>query len=1050
MNRFFKVFMGSVLLFIATAGFALAQFDLQEDTLFKADDTLEEIRDKIDYHGYQFTVDHNWVFDLSQEEKAQLLSRRHPQLLQEQETDLGPLAQHLGRTLPTSFDWRNVGGHSYIGPVRNQGGCGSCYSFGANAAAEGTYNYANGLTDGNCVDFSESFIIWCLGRLSSYNSHFFGCGGADYTYSELGALCAEGVTYESYFPYQENDPGSCTHWSDPTVSFESWHRVPCNDIDAIKTAIMTYGVVDAAVYVDSAFEAYDDGIYTNTSTTCSSSPCYNTPTNHAISLVGWNDNGGNGYWILRNSWGTSWGESGYMRISYTSARVACEVCYLVYGGTPPTATPSGPTPTPAPVPDILVVDDDNNASYESYYTTALANLDEDYDIVTSAPTLSQMNLYDIVIWFTGSDYNATLTSTDTANIQAYLNNGGKLFLTGQDIGYDINGDGTFYSTYLHASYVTDDTNEYALTGANFLAGTSVNISGTGGANNQGYPSAINPANGGVSCFSYSTAGNAGVCYSGTYKVVYFSFGFEAINSSVDRDDVMDAVLTYLRGGSIPTNTPVPPTNTPTRTPTPVPPTNTPTNTPIPPTNTPTRTPTPIPPTNTPVPPTNTPTRTPTPVPPTNTPAGSYILLVDDDGASYESYYETALTSLSKTYQKVTGSPSLSQMNAATAVIWFTGDDYTTTLTSTDQANIASYLNGGGKLFITGQDIGYNVRNSGTFMNDTLHATYVTDDTNYYTVNGAGVLSGLTLTISGTGGANNQNYPSAISAANGSAVCMNYANSAGAAGISYSGTGKLVYFSFGFEAINNASSRATVLDRVLQFLYGSTSPTNTPVPATNTPTFTPVPPTNTPTPASSRSILIVDDDKGKTYQTYYSAALPAGYTYTITTTAPTASQMNSYNAVVWLCGDDYSTTLTATDVSNLTSYLNGGGKLFISGQDIGYDIRTDSFFGNYLRASYIKDDTNNYDLTGVSGTIMSGINVNISGTGGANNQSYPSGMNPANGSTGIFSYGGSGNGYAGVSYSGTYKLVYMSCGFEAINSSSARSNVMKAVMDFLFL
>ena len=298
---------------------------------FEPGDTLEEIRAKIKHNGYDFTVDHNWVFDMPAQEKQKFFSRRAPLLPRVAATDdgIGPLTRHLGeRQLPFSFDWRNYNGHSYIGPIRDQGSCGSCYAFGACAAAEGTYNWAYGKYDGNCADFSESYIIWCLGRLTKYNSHFYGCEGADYTYSEVAALTVEGVTNETDFPYTTYDPGSCTHWGDPTTVFDSWHRIGCNDIEAIKTAIMTYGVVDAAVYVESAFQGYSGGIYQDSNTSCYSNPCYDTPTNHAIALVGWDDNGGDGYWILRNSWGTDWGENGYMRIKYISARVACAAVYL--------------------------------------------------------------------------------------------------------------------------------------------------------------------------------------------------------------------------------------------------------------------------------------------------------------------------------------------------------------------------------------------------------------------------------------------------------------------------------------------------------------------------------------------------------------------------------------------------------------------------------------------------------------------------------------------------------------------------------------------------
>ena len=254
-----------------------------------------------------------------------------------------PLKTFPKKALPATWDWRNRSGVSYIGAVRNQGSCGSCYSFGAAAAAEGAFNLALGKTGASCVDFSEAYIAWCLGKYGAYSSHFGGCDGADYDYQELEALTVEGICGEGQMPYNSgSDPGSCTYGGTTTV-FEAWYRVPSGNIDAIKTAIMTYGVVDAAVLTDNAFMNYDTGVYDNNNNDCNSG--YNETSDHAISLVGWDDNppeGGGGVFILRNSWGASGtGEGGYMRIRTNAAVVHCAVCYMVYDSS--ISTTSAPT-----------------------------------------------------------------------------------------------------------------------------------------------------------------------------------------------------------------------------------------------------------------------------------------------------------------------------------------------------------------------------------------------------------------------------------------------------------------------------------------------------------------------------------------------------------------------------------------------------------------------------------------------------------------------------------------------------------------------------------
>jgi subtilisin family serine protease len=221
------------------------------------------------------------------------------------------------------------------------------------------------------------------------------------------------------------------------------------------------------------------------------------------------------------------------------------------------------------------------------------------------------------------------------------------------------------------------------------------------------------------------------------------------------------------------------------------------------------------------------------------------------------------------------------------------------------------------------------------------------------------------------------------------------------------------------------------------------------------------------------ILIVDDDGGSAYEVYYQQAITgAGRTHLTVDTPPTAAEMNEFEAVVWLTGNDYTTTLTAADQAALAAYLDGGGRLFISGQDIGYDIGTEAFYGNYLHAQYVQDDVG---LAAVLGNPLSPVGTGfafaISGGSGASNQAYPSEVNPVGGAMSALFYdpavpgapasiggvtkngGVSGDGItssgtAGLTYEGVYRLVYFSFGFEAIADAGDRTGMMDRVLDWL--
>ena len=221
------------------------------------------------------------------------------------------------------------------------------------------------------------------------------------------------------------------------------------------------------------------------------------------------------------------------------------------------------------------------------------------------------------------------------------------------------------------------------------------------------------------------------------------------------------------------------------------------------------------------------------------------------------------------------------------------------------------------------------------------------------------------------------------------------------------------------------------------------------------------------------VLIVDDDAGKAYQTYYEQAVAAaGRSYLTVSTPPTAAEMAPFASVIWLTGDDYTTTLTAADQAALAAYLDGGGRLFISGQDIGYDIRTDAFYANYLHAAYVQDDVGLGAVIGVSSSPVGvGFAFNITGGTGANNQTYPSEIDPLGVAQTAFVYdpavpGAATNAYkmgvgevegeaitssgtAGLTYDeGGYKLVYFAFGFEAIADGEERSALMTRILDWL--
>jgi C1A family cysteine protease len=212
---------------------------------------------------------------------------------------------------PPRWDSRELG---FVGPVKNQSECGSCWDFSGTGVIEIAYNKAGIGGGANAFVLSEEYSLSCY--------HSGRCGGDDNT-RVLEWAQAHGLPLASdYGPYTAA-PGTCSY--NPTMALykiDGWGFADSNGrygvtpIADIKAAIMHYGAVGCAVVAGpdgSAFEAYSGGVFADSGLRA---------IDHDVILVGWDD--ATGSWILRNSWGPDWGEGGYMRIAYGANLVGTE------------------------------------------------------------------------------------------------------------------------------------------------------------------------------------------------------------------------------------------------------------------------------------------------------------------------------------------------------------------------------------------------------------------------------------------------------------------------------------------------------------------------------------------------------------------------------------------------------------------------------------------------------------------------------------------------------------------------------------------------------
>ena len=215
---------------------------------------------------------------------------------------------------PETVDWRL---HNAVTPVKDQGQCGSCWTFSSTGAMEGAW----AISKGQLIDLAEQELVDCAGL--KYGSA--GCSGGQME-GAFKFIIENGQCAASSYPYTAKD-GSC-HSCTAVAHASSCYDVKPNDQLSLKAAVAKQPVAVAISADTRYFQSYSSGVLT-------SSTCY-TSLDHGVLTVGYGEENGQKYWLVKNSWGTSWGDKGYVKIGRSESTNDAGICGIAMDPSFPT------------------------------------------------------------------------------------------------------------------------------------------------------------------------------------------------------------------------------------------------------------------------------------------------------------------------------------------------------------------------------------------------------------------------------------------------------------------------------------------------------------------------------------------------------------------------------------------------------------------------------------------------------------------------------------------------------------------------------------------
>jgi len=216
---------------------------------------------------------------------------------------------------PASIDWRNKGA---VTSVKDQGQCGSCWTFSATGAVEGAW----AISKGQLIDLSEQELVDCATGVA-YGSH--GCSGGQME-GAFKYIVEKGQCSLSSYPYTAAN-GVCQKCT-AVAHISSCSDVKPNDQLSLKAAVAQQPVAIAIEADTRYFQSYSSGVLT-------SSSC-GTTLDHGVLIVGYGEENGIKYWLVKNSWSTTWGDKGYVKIARSESTNDPGICGIAMDPSFPT------------------------------------------------------------------------------------------------------------------------------------------------------------------------------------------------------------------------------------------------------------------------------------------------------------------------------------------------------------------------------------------------------------------------------------------------------------------------------------------------------------------------------------------------------------------------------------------------------------------------------------------------------------------------------------------------------------------------------------------